>query len=419
MTASLTLSIVNVAFVNIPFTYLLVFGSESIQPLENPLVAIALGYTASTAFALLLNFLSLFCVWGKELSFGDALMMDSDKVVSRRASISASIPSPHLNYVRSPTKQAMIPSPRSKNPYFQFNDGRAGEVRTFPPPPYPSAAEKSSVGAPTDYLKMTDEASPEKISAENIGIVLVPSNNDSLFILDDDDDKGLSVLNWKRWKVYFRQAVPYFSFSACNYIAYFIISMLASNLGPVDVAVNSFAMMCLELSWATVRGMSEGTTIRVGYHVGRLNVRGAVAVGRIATIFACIFGFSLGSLGYFCSNLIANLLSEDPQVIKQFVQLAPLLWVCFIIFTCGSQASAVLQGQGRSSQQASGFLLGMWLVAVPFSFVSFYVLHWGLNGLWFGLVGGFSVGGITSYMFACFKTDWDQILEDGKINTCH
>ncbi len=85
-----------------------------------------------------------------------------------------------------------------------------------------------------------------------------------------------------------------------------------------------------------------------------------------------------------------------------------------MVFTTGSQSSAVLQGQGRSKEQASGFLVGQWGIAIPMCFLSFYYLHWGLPGLWAGLLAGFLVGSLVSVFFLVFKTDWEKIIQEGE-----
>ena len=61
-------------------------------------------------------------------------------------------------------------------------------------------------------------------------------------------------------------------------LTFTFLSLLAAQLGGIQLAVHNICFAILELAFVTARGMSEGTSLRISYHIGRKDIASAKQV---------------------------------------------------------------------------------------------------------------------------------------------
>jgi len=174
----------------------------------------------------------------------------------------------------------------------------------------------------------------------------------------------------------------------------------------------AFALTHIQVAFTFVGGMAEGTSIRVGYHVGRGNVECAKLVTQIAFAVNLCLGIIVGLIGYYFRYELASCLSSDPEVVALSVQLAPILWGTFALFSIGDQALGVLEGQGRATAQAVAFLIGAVGVTIPLAFISYFLTDYGLLGLWYALLLGFLLSEIIAVGLVLWWSNWAKVVQD-------
>jgi Na+-driven multidrug efflux pump len=225
-----------------------------------------------------------------------------------------------------------------------------------------------------------------------------------------------SVFRWlskrRRWRVYSSQAIPNCLTVLVQCSVFTVLSFLAANLGAVEIAAHNQNIALLEVAFTFVGGMAEGTSIRVGYHVGKGNVEAAKLVAQIAFCVNTVLGLCVGFIGYYFRRELASCLSSDPAVVDVSVQLAPLLWSTFALFSIGDQALGVLEGQGRATAQAVAFLVGAVGVTIPLALISYFCTDYGLLGLWYALLIGFLLSELIAIVLVVYYSNWQQYTQE-------
>lgn len=219
-----------------------------------------------------------------------------------------------------------------------------------------------------------------------------------------------------RWNSYMHIFLPTAATVSSYNFCYLIVSFLASRLGLLEIAAHNINISLLEVILAAVYGMGEGTGVRVGYHIGAGNIAGAKRVCVVAIVTAATFASVVCIIGYSCRYEIASFLSSDADVRDVTVTLSPILWLSYFIYSVGGQALAILDGQGRTKEQAFASMVGSWAVTVPVAFLSFYASWWifnGLVGIWLSLLTGYIVI-VTIACYHLLRSDWEDIVNKSR-----
>jgi len=226
-----------------------------------------------------------------------------------------------------------------------------------------------------------------------------------------------SVLSWiwnhKRWLKYSKQALPNFATTGMQSLSLFLMSMCAAKLGNMQIAAHNSSVALFEVLYTVVQGMGEGTSIRIGYHVGNGDIEAAKQVMWVSFALSLCWGLLAAASGYTFRNEIAGLMSNDPEVKLMLVSLAPLVWGSYAVFSVGGQCLAVLDGQGRASEQAFCFLVGSWLISVPLFLYCAVWTDWGLHGLWVSLILGYFTTVVVTAWYI-YTSNWHEIVERSK-----
>ena len=69
---------------------------------------------------------------------------------------------------------------------------------------------------------------------------------------------------------------------------------------------------------------------------------------------------------------------------------------------------AVLSGQARPKAIAVAFVIGAWIICVPFAYPLSNWIHPGLEGLWVALLAGYSVTAALAIV-SVYRSDWEAL----------
>jgi len=361
-------------------TYILIFGIGSFQGMDDALKASALGWIISSSISCCLEGYAMHQLWGKELNYAEIDDPDGDIVQD----------------------QLII--------FENQETGKSTEV---------------TVKVPNMTLFTSDphfDVRGRKSTKLHVKSPLLPKEFEYRVLDDGSNSSRLGmnfpwvcswVLNRRRWLKYSKQALPNFATTGMQTLSMFVMSMFAAKLGPFQIAAHNSSVALFEVLYTVVQGMGEGTSIRIGFHVGKGDVYAAKVVMWISLVVSLLWGIFAAGAGYLFRYDLAGFLSNDPEVQALFVSLAPLVWGSYAVFSVGGQCLAVLDGQGRAPAQAVSFLIGSWLTSVPLFIYSSFRTDWGLRGLWAALVIGYMVTLGVAALYIQYS-NWNDIIDCAK-----
>lgn len=186
-----------------------------------------------------------------------------------------------------------------------------------------------------------------------------------------------------------RQILAYGSPAAGEQISYtlskLVVMAMVTSLGTVAVNTYSYVNIVTGYVYLFSVALGQGTSIIVGWNVGRRDLDGAYSLGRFST--RCSFLIAMVAVGIVCllRRQIMGLFTKDEAIIAMgaSVILADLL------LDAGRSRNLVLVGSLRAAGDVRFplyiGLFSMWAFSVGVSWILGIGLGWGLVGIWIGL----------------------------------
>jgi MATE family multidrug resistance protein len=172
-------------------------------------------------------------------------------------------------------------------------------------------------------------------------------------------------------------------------------SALAGRLDPVSLAAHQIALNLASLTFMVPLGLASAGAVRVGYALGRHDVRGAAHAGWMALAIGTAFMSSAALIFVVAPRPLIGLFSSSEAVFAVGRRLL-LIAAMFQLFD-GLQgvSTGVLRGLGDTRTPMLTNLAGHWLIGLPVGYALCFWWRWGVIGLWVGLSVGLIVIGST------------------------
>jgi multidrug resistance protein, MATE family len=163
---------------------------------------------------------------------------------------------------------------------------------------------------------------------------------------------------------------------------------LAGKLDPISSGSHQIALNVAALAFMVPLGLSSASAVRVGHAIGARDPVRAVHAGWTALATGCVI-MSVIALGLFLwpSRLISAF-TTDRDVIDIGVRLLAIA-AAFQLFD-GTQAvvTGILRGIGETRMPMIINVFGHWVLGLPVGYALCFNVHWGVLGLWIGLLIG-------------------------------
>ena len=165
-------------------------------------------------------------------------------------------------------------------------------------------------------------------------------------------------------------------------------------LGSKQLAAHQIAINLASISFMAALGISAAGSIRVGNEVGRKDISETRKAG-----FTAIF---LGASMMFCAGIIfiifRNLLPTFYINEKDVIEIASTLIVIAALFQLsdGTQAVGIgiLRGLTDVKIPTAITFIAYWIVGLPVGYLFGFILDYGVQGVWIGLLFGLTTSGI-------------------------
>ncbi len=166
-------------------------------------------------------------------------------------------------------------------------------------------------------------------------------------------------------------------------------------IGPYEQAAHQIAMNVASISYMVVIGISAAGTIRVGNAVGSKSILHTRRAGFSALGLAFGFMVCSGISLVFLRSLLPQLYVENKQVIDIASQLL-FIAALFQIFD-GTQAVGlgILRGITDIKFPTVVTFVSYWIICVPIAYLFGFIFHWGVVGVWIGLLIGLATSAVS------------------------
>lgn len=222
---------------------------------------------------------------------------------------------------------------------------------------------------------------------------------------------GFSINYFKRWTRMLKLAGPGIVMILAEWLAFEVISILAARFGTEALAAQSVITTICVTFYQVPFAISVAGSTRVAWFIGSSSKDAAItstkAVIIISLLFTtlnvatiCLFRYQISS--YFSNDLSVIELSSRVLIVGALYQIPDCM---------AAVLGGVLRGQGK--QYIGGYLnlFSYYILAIPFSCLLGFYWHFGLIGLWSGLIIG--VCFTASYeLYYIINTDWDLVIKN-------
>mmetsp|Transcript_53327 Transcript_53327/g.126066 ORF Transcript_53327/g.126066 Transcript_53327/m.126066 type:complete len:442 (+) Transcript_53327:30-1355(+) len=235
--------------------------------------------------------------------------------------------------------------------------------------------------------------------------------------------KGLHEECWGGWKwaeitkerliEYCRMFFPAVLSAASDWWRVSAIGVIATTLGTLDLAVFNTSY---RVTWGTltiIGSLGGALRVKLGIFLGAGDVQEAKRVVFLALVLA------IGTLLLLCVLIsgfidgLANVFTDDPEVIRKFVNVR---WpLCFMIFFMNLSVflEQILLAMGRTKTVFYAGVIGSWVGQVPGVVMALYLWRKDLVGLYWGVTFGYMMLDVLLY-FLIHRITWADVVAEAQ-----
>ncbi|KAF6833471.1 mate efflux family protein [Colletotrichum plurivorum] len=224
---------------------------------------------------------------------------------------------------------------------------------------------------------------------------------------------GFSRRALSNWGPMLRLALPGMIMIEAEYMAFEILTLFSSHFGPEYLAAQSVVVTLTAITYQIPFPVSIAASTRIANLIGAGLVDAAKTTGRVAFAAALLVGvfnvIMFGSLRFH----LPRLFTSDEEVIAIVADVLPLCALMQVFDGLCAGAHGLLRGIGRPAVGGYANLAVYYLLAVPLSFATGFLLDWKLKGLWLGVTVGLALVSVIEYAFVYF-TDWHKAAKEAE-----
>nr|GMD26462.1 protein DETOXIFICATION 29-like [Ipomoea batatas] len=191
---------------------------------------------------------------------------------------------------------------------------------------------------------------------------------------------------------------------------YFMALVLfAGYLKNAEVAVDALSICTNILGWAVMVaiGLNAAISVRVSNELGAGHPRTAKFSVVVVVMSSFVLGVLISAVLLIFRRQYPALFADD-EVVKALVyNLTPLLATCIVVSNIQPTLSGVAIGGGWQALVAYVNIACYYLLGIPAGLIMGYVLNMGLEGIWYGMLGGTVVQTLVLFWIV-YKTNWNK-----------
>lgn len=183
-------------------------------------------------------------------------------------------------------------------------------------------------------------------------------------------------------------AVPDVVFGVISYGSDAVIAAVVAEAGTVRLAAHRVMSLAVSMVWMLVFGIGVATAVLAGQSLGAGDDRGHRAVVRAGGVLMVGASGAVALLLTALSPVLFRLFTHDAAVSATGREVVWSLPVLAPIMSVGMVYAAQLRAAGNTKAVMSASAFSVVCVTLPAVWISSAVLHWGLTGVYLGIVAG-------------------------------
>ena len=168
--------------------------------------------------------------------------------------------------------------------------------------------------------------------------------------------------------------------------AWNLATLSAGWLTPVALATHQIALNYASLTYMVPLGISAAAAVSVGHAVGAGDGQRARRAGWLALGLGTSFMLLAAVVFLVAPGPLIALYTRDSQVMAVGPSLLGLAAAFQIFDGIQTVSTGALRGLGETRVPMLANLVGYWVLGLPLGLTLCFVLHWGIYGLWIGLL---------------------------------
>lgn len=220
---------------------------------------------------------------------------------------------------------------------------------------------------------------------------------------------GFTRKAFTHWKDLSHLAIPGIIMLEAEDLSYEILTLFSSYFGTSYLAAQSAVSTTAALMYMIPFAVGISSSTRIANFIGARRpecAKTATRLGISSSLFVGLLNCSILVLG---RHVIANVYSNDEEVVGLICELLPLVGVVEIFDSLNAIAGSCLRGQGMQLIGSIVNLVVYYLFAIPLGMILGWTFDLKLFGLWIGIGSGMLIIGLIEAYYVLFP-NWDKIL---------
>jgi MATE family multidrug resistance protein len=190
--------------------------------------------------------------------------------------------------------------------------------------------------------------------------------------------------------------------------AWNLATLSAGWLTPVALATHQIVLNYASLTYMVPLGVAAAAAVSVGHAVGAGDAERARRAGWLALGLGTAFMLLAAVVFLTAPGPLIALYTRDPQVMAVGPSLLGLAAAFQIFDGIQTVSTGALRGLGETRVPMLANLVGYWVLGLPLGLTLCFVFHWGIYGLWIGLLAALIV--IASALLTRWNRDSARIV---------
>ncbi|AZB28406.1 MATE family efflux transporter [Chryseobacterium balustinum] len=179
--------------------------------------------------------------------------------------------------------------------------------------------------------------------------------------------------------------------------AFAVAALMAGQLGSTEQAAHQTAITLVAMTYMMASGIASSATIKVGHSLGKQNFNRLQNFAKASYHLVVVFMLFFAVIFMVFNKYLPYLITGDAEVLVIASQLLIIAGI-FQIFD-GTQVVGLgsLRGVGDVNIPTLITFISYWLIGLPVSYLLGVFLHFGINGIWYGLTVGLLASSVLLY----------------------
>ena len=180
------------------------------------------------------------------------------------------------------------------------------------------------------------------------------------------------------YSVFFEQMLMRLGFMAT--------ALMAANQGNYAMAAHQVGMNIMGLSFSFGDGLQHAAVALIGRSLGEGDKEKAKQYGATCQMIGGVISVALSLIYFFGAKWLMNLFFDEEEIIKIGVSIMYTIIVTVLFQIRQIVYTGALRGAGDTFYTAVSAAVSVTVTRTVFSYLFAYVFHWGITGVWMGVV---------------------------------